>query len=90
MTRVDLFKWCCDFLDDYSKAKADELASAIMNGIKDSDDPNTVAMKMAVNSSLYTSQISAMTVISLLIDIGVIEPSELDVLEPPQPLKPLS
>ena len=76
MTRVDLLKWCCDFLDDYSKAKADELASAIMNGIKDSDDPNTVAMKMAV--------------ISLLIDIGVIEPSELDVLEPPQPLKPLS
>ena len=83
MTRVDLLKWCCDFLDDYSKAKADD-------GIKDSDDPNTVAMKMAVNSSLYTSQISAMTVISLLIDIGVIEPSELDVLEPPQPLKPLS
>lgn len=90
MTRRDLLKWCCDFLDDYSKANSENLANAILNGIKDSDSPNTTAMKMAINSSLYASQVSAMTVISLLIDLGVIDPSELDVLELPQSLNPLS
>lgn len=90
MTKLELLKLCSEFINDYTKENSEKVASIVLDGIKDSDGPGEISMKIAVNASVHMAQVSAMTVLSLLIDCGAIDLSKLDAAEFLGPSGPIS
>lgn len=83
MKKLDILKMSEKFLDTYFEENMEQIYQNIFGGISETDDIQTAAWKMVIDSSICASKISVMTTLCLLIDLGVIDCDDSDSPKPP-------
>ena len=82
MKKLDILKFVSNYISDYYRDNAEEVYSAIFGGITEDDTEQSAISKIAIDSSRYAAQVSSITVIAFLVDLGVIPLDEKDAPEP--------
>lgn len=78
MKKIDILNFISEYISKYYRDNPEEVFSSIFGGVTEEDTEQSAITKIAIDSSRYAAQVSAMTVLAFLADAGVLPLDEKD------------